>query len=181
MEVGMNRPKCLWLISFVVLCSFAIAQGPNPSVARPLSPTARLTSARTAYLKNAGGSDVPFNVVSEGVQGWGRFKIVNSPEDADIIIEVTSPDGSGSVAVSSTTSTDPQNGMPVESSTTTRELSVARITLIVYDRKSRIALWSSSEQPKGGLRGKTRKDNVVLAAQHLVSKFRERVEPDSAK
>jgi predicted Zn-dependent protease len=177
----MGFPKCMWLPAVLILGLMALAQNPATSTARPLSPTARLTGARTAYLKNAGGSEVPFNVVSEAVQGWGRYKIVNTPEDADIIIEVASPDGTGGVSVTGTTSTDPKSGLPVGSSGTTRELSVARITLIVYDSKSKVALWSSSEQPKGGLRGKTRKDSVVLTAQHLAAKFRERVEPESAK
>lgn len=177
----MVRPKRLWFVTVLFACSSIFAQTPATSTTRPLSSTARLTSARTAYLKNAGGSDVPFNVVSDAVQGWGRYKIVDSPEDADIIIEVASPDGNGSVVMSSTTSTDPLSGMPATSSTSSHELSVTRITLIVYDSKSKIALWSSSDQPKGGLRGKTRKDNVVLAAQHLAEKFRERVESEPGK
>lgn len=175
----MDRRKWLWFPAVLFACSIAFAQTASPPTTRPLSPTARLSNAHTAYLKNAGGSEVPFNVVSDAVQGWGRYKLVNSPEDADIIIEVASPDGGGSLSVSSTTSTDSRTGKPVESSSTTRELSVARITLIVYDGKSKVALWSSSEQPKGGLRGKTRKDNVVVAAQHLAARFRQRVEPDS--
>jgi hypothetical protein len=177
----MDRPKLLWFPAVLFACSIAVAQAPTGSKAPPLSPTARLTAAHTAYLKNAGGNDVPFNVVSDAVHGWGRYKLVNSPDDADIVIEIAAPNGTGSVSVTSTTATDPRSGRPVSSSSTSHELSVARITLIVYDRKSNIALWSSSEQPKGGLRDKTRKDNVVLAAQHLVTKFRERVEPESGR
>jgi hypothetical protein len=177
----MDRTKRLWFPAVLFACSMAFAQAPTSSTSPPLSPTARLTAARTAYLKNAGGNEVPFNVVSDAVHGWGRYKLVNSPDDADIIIEVAAPNGTGSVSVTSTTTTDPHSGLPVSSSSTSHELSVARITLIVYDRKSNVALWSSSEQPKGGLRVKTRNDNVVLAAQHLATKFRERVEPESGR
>ena len=174
----MFRQSFLWMASLAVLFTSLWAQDPAPKL---LSPLARLTSAQTAYLKNAGGSELPFNVISEGVEGWGRYRIVNAPEKSDIIIEVTSPDAAGGVSVSGTTSSDPHNGMPVESATTTRELSVSRITLIVYDAKSKMALWSGSEQPKGAMRAKARKDNIVQASERLVTKFREHVEPEAAK
>ena len=177
----MFRRSFLWMASFAALIPVLWAQDAATSPPKLLSPIARLTSAQTAYLKNAGGSDLPFNVISEGVEGWGRYRIVNSPDKADIIVEVTSPDAGGGVSVSSTTSTDPQTRGPVESSTTSRELSVSRITLIVYDAKSKMALWSGSEQPKGAMRTKTRKDNIVQAAQRLVTKLREHVEPESVK
>jgi hypothetical protein len=165
----------------VLLLPFAPAQNEASKDALPLSPSARLAAAKTAFLKNAGGSEVPFDVITEGVRGWGRYQIVSAPEKADIIIEVTSPGIGSGVSVTSTTSTDARSGMPVESATSSRELQVARITLIVYDAKSKMALWSSSEQPKGALRHKNRQDKVVETAQHLVTKFRERVEPDSSK
>ncbi len=179
----MYRRRMLLWAGLAALLASGYAQDPAGAPAAPhiTSPAARITSAKTAYIKNAGGSDVPFNVISEGVEGWGRFQIVNTPEKSDIIIEITSPAGGRGVSVSSTTSTDPRTGLPVGSSTTSHELSVSRITLIVYDAKSNVALWSASEQPKGAMRQKTRKDNIVLAAQRLVAKFREQVEPAAAK
>ncbi len=178
----MDRRIFLPMAALMVLFATALAQVADPSAAnKPLSPVARLAAAHTVFLKNAGGSELPFNVISQGLQGWGRFQMMNTPEKSDIIIEVTSPATGGGVSVSSGTSTDQRSGVPVESSTTTRELSVSRITLIVYDAKSKMALWSASEQPKGGLRGKARKDHIVQAAELLVAKLRQQVEPDSSK
>ena len=174
----MVRRSFLRMALIAILFTGLWAQDAAPNL---LSPLARLTAAHTAYLKNAGGNELPFNVVSEGVEGWGRYHIVNSPEKSDIIIEVTSPDGAGGVSLSSTTGTDPRSGLPVESATSSHELSVSRITVIVYDAKSKMALWSGSEQPKGAMRAKARKDNIVQAAQRLVTKFREHVEPDATK
>jgi hypothetical protein len=160
----------------------SVAAQNDPAKGAPaLSPTARLAAAKTAYLKNAGGSEIPFNVISEGIEGWGRFQVVGTPEKADIIIEVTAPETGNGISVSSGTSTDPRSGLPAESTTSTHELQVARINLIVYDARSKMALWSATEQPKGGLRHRSRQDKVVEASQKLVSKFRERVEPDPAK
>lgn len=177
----MYRQLLAALISVTLFASIACAQTQSNPKAKPLSPTARLRAAKTAYLKNAGGSEVPFNVISDGIQGWGRYQIVNSPDKADIIVEVNSPREGGGVSVTSTTSTDPQTGMPTQSTTTSHELSVARITMIVYDAKSKMALWSASEQPKSAMREKTRNDNIVEAAEHLVTKFHQRVEPELAQ
>lgn len=176
-----------WLgAAALVVFSLALAYAQTDAAkaaqtAKPLSPTARLTAARTLYLKNAGGSDTPFDVISQGVQGWGRYQIVNAADKADIVAEVTSHASSSGISVSTNSSTDPQSGFPTQSTTTSRELTVSRITLIVYDAKSKMALWSASEQPKGGMREKSRQDNVVEAAERLVTKFRERVEPDAPK
>ena len=98
----MVRRSFLRMALIAILFTGLWAQDAAPNL---LSPLARLTAAHTAYLKNAGGNELPFNVVSEGVEGWGRYRIVNSPEKSDIIIEVTSPDGAGGVSVSSTTAT----------------------------------------------------------------------------
>ena len=175
----MIRRTLLALFAVTLLAPSVPAQTPGKNP-RPLSPTARLTAAKSVYLKFAGGSEIPFNVISDGIRDWGRYTIVSDPEKADITVEVMSPNTGSGVAISSTTTTpDPQTGVPAQSVTSSKELSVSRITLIVYDAKSKAALWSATEQPKGGLRDKTRKDNVVESAQHLVRKFRERVEPES--
>lgn len=174
-----SRVSAVFLL--LLLAISAVAQDESAKAVSTLSPTARLAAAKTAYLKNAGGSEIPFNVISESVAGWGRFQIVSTPEKADIIIEVTAPDTNSGIAISSGTSTDPRGGLPAESTTSTRELQVTRINLIVYDARSKMALWSATEQPKGGLRHKIRQDKVVEASQKLVSKFRERVEPEPAK
>lgn len=179
MGVLLIRRAAFAAATLILLTSVLLAQDAKPAPGKSLSPTARLTAARTVYLKNAGGSDIPFNVISDGVQGWGRYQVVQDPAKADIIIEVTSPSGDTGVSVGSTTGPDPRTGIPSQSVTSTHELKVARITVIVYDAKSKMALWSASEQPKAALREKTRKDNIVEAAEHLVTKFHQRVEPDA--
>jgi hypothetical protein len=173
--------RTVYGVAALLLCfvSHGLPQAEDTK-AVPLSPTARLAAAKSAYLQNGGGNEVAFNVVSESVQGWGRYKIVGDPKKADLIIEVASPSGSNGISISSTSSNDSRNGMPSESTTRSRDLQVARITMIVYDARSKMALWSSSEQPKSALRQKNRQDRIVETAQRLVSQFRQRVEPEPA-
>jgi hypothetical protein len=138
-------------------------------------PGARLAAAKSALVKHAGGSEIPYNVIMSGLEGWGRFTLVDSPSKADIIVEVTSPQEDGGVSVSSKTRSG-VTGRMEESTTTSRNLSSGPIKLVVYDAKTHVALWTASEQAKSALRQKTREDNLVEAAAKLVTKFRERVE-----
>src|SRR5690242_15496053 len=55
----------------------------------PMTPAARLAAAKTAFIKKSGGQDsIAFDVVNDTLQGWGRFTLVDTPEKADIIVEV---------------------------------------------------------------------------------------------
>jgi hypothetical protein len=140
-----------------------------------VSPSARLAAAKTAVVLNAGGSDVPYNVISNGIEGWGKYRLVDERPKADIVIEVISPEEETS-SVSTKTRVN-SSGRAEESSSTTRNLSNGAIKLVVSDAKTRIVLWSASEQPKGALRQRAREDHLVEAASRLLAKFRERIEP----
>jgi len=140
----------------------------------PLSASARLKAAKTAYVTTVSGTDIPYKVITSALEAWGRFTLVNAPEKADIILEISAPDAGG---VSVTSSTSALHGAPERTTKTTREISRGPVRLIVYDSRSRMALWAANEQTKFAVKHKTREDNVVEAAQRLVSKFRQRVEP----
>lgn len=161
----------------VLASSSLLAQTPEVKKPVPLSVAARFAAAKTIFIKHAGGSRIPFDVIVDGVHGWGRYTRVSDAGAADLVAEISSPgDGSG-VSVSSSTKPPASGGRQEESTTTTKELSSAPIKIVVFDGKSRAALWSATEQPKFALKQKNRKDNIVEAAQRLLSKFRERAEP----
>jgi hypothetical protein len=170
------------LLVTLLLAAFAItivpAQEKEAAVQKKpafVPPGARLAAAKTALVKNTGGSEIPYNVIMSGLEGWGRFTLVEEPSKADIIVEVTSPQEDGGVSVSSKTRSG-VTGRMEESTTTSRNLSSGPIKLVVYDAKTHVALWTASEQAKSALRQKNREDNLVEAAAKLVTKFRERVE-----
>lgn len=140
-----------------------------------VSPSARLAAAKTALIVNAGGSEIPYNVISNGIEGWGRYRLVDSRSEADVVIEVTSPDDDSTSA--STKTRVGASGRMEDSASTTRNLSNGAIKLVVSDARTRIVLWSASEQPKGGFRQRAREDHLVDAASRLLAKFRQRLEP----
>jgi hypothetical protein len=173
----MNIPRVLVPLT-ILLCITVVAQEaakPTP----PMNPYARLTAAKSVYMKSAGGSEIPFNVITTSMEGWGRYVIVDSADKADLILEVTSPgESGGGVTVSS--STKPGNaGRPEQSTSTSREISPSGgpVKVVVYDAKSKASLWSGMEQAKSSMRQKTREDNLVQAAEKVFAKFHDRIEP----
>ncbi len=176
-----------FLASLLVLAfAFAAAaraqdQKPDePKRATPMSFSARLLSAKSVYLRSAGGNSIAFDVIGTSFEGWGRYAVVKRPEDADLIVEVTgSTSGGSGISVSSTTTpSGPASASDrSNSTTTTRDLSGAPIKLVIYDAKSNAVMWSAMEQPKSAMRKKSQEDNIVEAAEKLFRKFHDRIEP----
>lgn len=180
----MRRPVSICALMFLLLAVgwSQETSAPVPKKNPPVMPTSRLAAAKTAFIKNAGGSSIPFNAIASSMDGWGRFVMVDRPETADIILEVSSPSSGGSgVTVSSKTDMSTRTGQPESSTTTTRDLSSGPIRLTVIDGKSKSVLWTGSEQPKFAMRKKSQEDNLVEAAERLFLKFHDRVEPNLAK
>jgi len=178
------RVESLVVLALALATVAVAAQEAGKEAAKPpMTPTARLQAAKTAYVKNLDGSSIGIDTVTSTLEGWGRYQMVNSPEKADLLIEVTSPDEESGVSVSSsTTGTSRTTGRYEQSTKSSREISpgggIMRMT--VRDAKTKLTLWGASEQVKGGMKKNTRENNLVEAAQKLMSKFHERVEPTKA-
>jgi hypothetical protein len=172
--------RALPLIAALLITGILFAQEKPPAAPEQknpafVSPSARLAAAKTACVKNAGGSEVPYNVISSGLEGWGRFRLVDSPSEADIVVDVTSPDDDHHSSTAPKTRVGGNGRMQEPASS--RDNSDGPIRMVVSDSRTHLTLWSASEQPKGALRQRARDEHLVEAAQRLVTKFRERLEP----
>ncbi len=163
----------LLLVSSCLLSIAAGQQAPKPA----MTPSAKLAAANAAYLARAGASDVAWNVITGGLEGWGRFTLVNSADKADIIIEVSQP-SEGGFSVSSSTATTTPTGKKEEKANQSTRVSMTPVKMVVFDAKSKMPLWSATEQPRFAMKQKAREDSILEAAQRLVTKFRQRVEPE---
>jgi hypothetical protein len=171
------RRASLLFFTVMFLSAVALAQEKSqPQAEKPVfvPPSARLAAARTAFVRNTGGSDIPYNVVISALEGWGRFVLVDEPAQADIVIEISSPEEERHSSVSG----DMTGRM--RQSDSRRDLS-DDIKLAVFDGRTHLALWSASEKAKGALHRKSREDHLVEATGRLVRKFRQRLEPPPAK
>jgi hypothetical protein len=103
---------------------------------------------------------------------------VDSPQKADIIIEVSAPEDSSGTSVSSSTKTSPYTGRPEQSTTSTKQISTTSdVVLVVRDARTGMRLWSASEHVKSAMKKKGDENNLVKAAEKLVEKLHDRLEP----
>jgi len=157
------------------------SDNPPPKPAAPsVSATTRLLNAKTIFLKNVVGGDIPFEIVSNAVIGWPRYAVVDTLEKADLLIEVSSPDppkkkedGEGAkIQSGGAGGRDPRALQP-----STPSNSLTDVKLVVRDAHTKAILWAGSEPAKEAFRQAKTDENLLEATQKLVRKLHDRVEP----
>lgn len=177
----MRRPMLLLVNLALLLVITGVATAQEQKKSPPISPSARLAAAKNVFVKNvAGGSDLPFNVISGAIESWPRFIMVDSPEKADIVIEVSAPIQTG-MSMYGSQEEAKAAGHKDRPETEGRQLDISDIRMRVYDPRSKIVLWSGVDQMKGfAAKQRTKADKIVEASQRLFSKFHDAVEPPPA-
>jgi hypothetical protein len=150
----------------------------SPAEKKPVmeTPSMRLASARNVYVTRTHGSQAPYDVIRSTVDGWGRFTLVESPEKADLIIEIYSS-GDAGIQVSSSSQVSAESGQEDKNTTTRKDISPTEIKMTVIDAKNKRVLWISTENAKFAMKEKAKENNVVEAAERLATKFHDRLEP----
>ena len=114
------------------------------------------------------------------MEGWGRFTFVETPEKADLVIEISSTGDSG-VQVSSSSKMSAETGHEEKSSSTRKDISPTDVKMTVFDSRNKRGLWTATETVKFAMKEKGKENNLVEAAERLASKFHDRLEPPAAK
>jgi hypothetical protein len=163
--------KTALLRSSVFLCFFALLLGTGnaqqpavaPSATAPVPPL--LLSAKTVFISNAGADsglfphpfsgdpDRAYNEFYADVESWGRYQVVASPAQADLIFELqlTAPSGPSN-ADKSKGASDP---LPM-------------VRLVIYDRTTHYVLWALTESIEPATLQKTHDHNFDEAVADLV-------------
>jgi hypothetical protein len=164
--------------SALTLASIAVhAQQPAPEKPRVETPAARLANAKTVLITRTRGNNIPYDVIHDTVEGWGRFALVQTPDQADLLIQVATSGGDSEVRVTGSSGQSLKSGKYEQSTHSDRDLSATDIKLTVLDAKNRRVLWEANETAKYAMKEKARENNLVEAAQRLASKLHERLEP----
>ena len=148
---------------------------PTPTPTSHAVSADRLVAAKNLFLKHAGGSEIPYNVINSGFEGWGRYVLVDNPDKADLIMEISAPVDNSGTKIS--TKVNRETGQQEDGYSSSKEFSSDSIKITVYDAKSKRPLWSASDKPKYAMKQKARENNLVESAERLFSKFHDRVEP----
>jgi hypothetical protein len=172
-----------WIWQFSLAAALVLNGGSSSAAQQPPqkkpvmeTPSMRLASARNVFIVRTHGSRIPFEVITSTLEGWGRFTLVETPDKADLIIEVSSTGDSG-VQVSSSSRVSPESGQEEKSSSTRKDVSPTEVKMTVFDARNKRGLWSGTESVKFAMKEKAKENNLVEAAERLASKFHDRLEP----
>jgi hypothetical protein len=175
----MRKSSVFLIASFLVLILSGLsARAQQPPEKKPLieTPSMRLAAAKTAFITRIHGSRIPLDVISSTIEGWERFTFVETPEKADLIIEISSTGDSG-VQVSSSSQVSPETGHEEKSSSTRKDISPTDVKMTVFDSPNKRPLWAATESVKFAMKEKGKENNLVDASERLASKFHQRLEP----
>jgi len=146
-----------------LMFSYASAQQPKLPVAAPAPP--QIAAAQKVFISNAGGEsfeniinatafnggpDRPYNQFYDAIKDWGRYELVASPADADLVFEV------------SWQLTDTGLKLPV----------LGQLRVVIIDPKTHVTLWNLTQYVRGAILLGNRDKNFDLAMTTIVNRLR---------
>jgi len=177
MEEIMIRRFRTVVLSFILaalqIC-FSVAQSkPVPAPSAPIPP--QILAAKKVFIANAGGDEMAnydprfsgspdrsYNEFYAAVKSWGRFEIVISPAEADLLLEVRQSVSGGAASGTGGSSLVPQ------------------FRLKIRDARTNALLWGFNIHGAFGL-GQAESDrNFDQAINRLVTRFQTLVTPPAA-
>jgi hypothetical protein len=122
----------------------------------PAAPVpSQILTAKRVFISNAGvGTEWIFNEFYAGIKSWGRYDLVAAPADADLVLEISLSSQITGVGGSK------ESGC--------NSFSVTRLKLVLLDTKTRIALWTFTENIQPYARQKTGEKNTDDSINKLV-------------
>jgi hypothetical protein len=159
----------------LVLSAVSLSLGPASANDKkkdvPVAPLpAAIVNAKKIFLSNGGGSNLAYDAFYSKMKEWGRYEIVGSPEDADLIVELSYRVEDKGTRVWSSTNTY-NNTTQVYS----KHVVDPQLILAIYDAKTKDSLWSETDHRRLAGREKNREKETVNSAQRLVDDLKTRV------
>lgn len=150
----------LAMLGLLQLLSAQQSKGTSPA---PVP--AQIAAAQKVFISNAGGAtletiidetifhggpDRPYNQFYAAMKSWGRYELVSSPAEADLVLEI------------SWALTDNGLRLPV----------LGQMRLVVIDPKTHITLWNITEYVQGALLLGNRDKNFDEAMNTVVARLK---------
>ncbi len=159
---------CCFLIVVLGLVSLARAQ--RPKMPAPAPVPRQIGAAQKVFIANGGGEsfetiinqtvfdggpDRPYNQFYAAMKEWGRYELVASPADADLVVEV------------SWDLTDVGLQLPV----------LGELRLVILDPKTHVTLWTVIEHVRGAILLGNRDKNFDQAMNTVMKRMKDLVAP----
>ena len=148
--------------------SVAGAQNKKPDV--PLvSLPAVIVNAKKVFLSNGGGGSLAYDAFYSEMKEWSKYKIVGSPEESDLIVELSYRVEDSTRVWNST------NTYYITTQVHSKETADPQLILTIFDAKMKNCLWSETDHRGFAKREKNREKETVNSAQRLVDDLKARV------
>jgi len=99
-----------------------------------------------------GGPDRAYNEFYSAMQSWGRYKLVSSPSDADVVFQISCVIGATGLRLP--------------------ELEVGQLRLVVLDSKTAVPLWTIREYVRGAALLGNRDKNFEQALNMVMTRLK---------
>jgi hypothetical protein len=165
------RRLAVCLVACASLLGLDLASAKDKKNDVPVAPLpAVIVNAKKIFLSNGGGSNLAYDAFYSKMREWGKYEIVGSPEEADLIVELSYRVEDKGTRVWSTTNTY-NNTTHVHSA----EITDPQLILTIYDAKSKNSLWSETDHRRLARREKNQEKETINSAQRLIVDLQARV------
>ncbi len=159
----------------LLFCLFLLAGSGYAKTRKDIPPAplpTAIINAHKAFVSNGGGSDLAFDAFYQAIKSWGKFQLVGSPDDADIIVQLSyEVENLGTRVWSSTNTYD--NTTQVHS----RQMIDPKLILTIFDAKTKNSLWSTIDHRRLARMEKNREKEMINSAERLVEELQSRANP----
>ena len=165
------RTLAISLVSCAILLSPIQAGAKNKKKDVPVAPVpAVIVNAKKIFLSNGGGSNLAYDAFYSKMKEWGRYEIVGSPEEADLIVDLSYRVENKGTRVWSTENTDNYTTHVYGG-----EITDPQLILTIYDARTKNSLWSETDHSRPARRAKNREIETINSAQRLIVDLQARV------
>jgi len=158
----------------ITLCLCALLPVTAPAKNKKKVPEAPLpsmvTNAKKIFLSNGGGSNLAYDTFYSDMKEWGKYEIVGSPDEADLIVELAYRVERGGTNVWSSTNSY-NNTTQVHSS----QIVDPELVLTIFDAKTKNSLWSETDHRRLARLEKNREKETAKSAERLLDDLKARV------
>src|SRR5271154_1373899 len=148
-ESGMRLRLAILFFVFTSMTTISALAGQQPNDPPPAPVPAPIFTAKKVFVSNAtgeialppGNPDLTYNEFYAAMKSWGRYELVSSPADADLVFEIRFTFVIGPTGVFQ------GNGGSTQD---------FQFRLVILDAKSHVVLWAFSESiPRTGKQAKS--------------------------